>query len=68
MSKFVENWQSSENIVISIDIFRTLDLMKIQDWFDINNCVVLREPVANRIKYLSKKSSDQNDQSKSKWE
>ena len=30
--------------------------------------VVLREPVANEIKYLSNKSSDQNDQSKSKWE
>jgi hypothetical protein len=29
-------------------------------------CVVLREPVANKIKYLSNKSSDQNDQSKSK--
>ncbi len=68
MSKFVENWQSSENLVISIDIFRTLDLMKIQDWFDINNCAVLGEPVANRIKYLSNKSNDQNDQSKSKWE
>jgi hypothetical protein len=35
LSKFVENWQSSENVVISIDIFRTLDLMKIPDWFDI---------------------------------
>jgi len=28
--------------------------------------VVLREPVANKSKYLSNKSNDQNDQSKSK--
>ena len=31
-----------------------------------NVTVVLREPVAYQIKYLSNKSSDQNDQSKSK--
>ncbi len=31
-----------------------------------NKPVVLREPVANEIKYLSNKSNDQNDQSKSK--
>jgi len=30
--------------------------------------VVHREPVANKIKYLSNKSNDQSDQSKSKWE
>ena len=34
----------------------------------LKHFVVLREPVANEIKYLSNKSSDQNDQSKSKWE
>ena len=28
--------------------------------------VVLREPVANKIKYLSNESNDQSDQSKSK--
>ncbi len=33
---------------------------------NFNRDVVLREPVANQIKYLSNKPSDQNDQSKSK--
>ena len=36
MSKFAATGQNSENVVVSIDIFRTLDLMKIPDWFDIN--------------------------------
>jgi hypothetical protein len=33
---------------------------------ELNITVVLREPVANKSKYLSNKSNDQNDHSKGK--
>ncbi len=54
----------STNTFIGLDLFsfmRPLSVLLVP-----RPTVVLREPVANKIKYLSNKSSDQNDQSKSK--